>query len=92
MLRSTEVAPWKVTAAVIVAVALRARPGRRHLARAGDRDRLARWAGSLIVALASFAIYKEGVVRIDAGHLTVLFANAAVLWLAVGLRLAGGRA
>jgi hypothetical protein len=87
MLRSTDVAPWKVTAAVLVAIV----SGLALLAAAwigGYRDGRARWAGVAIVALASFAIYKEGVVRTDAGHLTLLFANAAVLWLAVGL---GGR-
>ena len=84
MLRSTDVAAWKVTGAVIVAIV----SGLVLIAAtwlSGGRDRLARWAGVVIVALVSFAIYKEGVVRIDAGHLTVLFANAAVLWLAVGL-------
>ena len=87
MLRSTDVAPWKVSAAVTVAIV----SGLALVAAAwfaGYRDRLARWAGVLIVALASFAIYKEGVVRTDAGHLTLLFANAAVLWVAVG---PGGR-
>ena len=87
MLRSTDVAPWKVTAAVIAAIG----SGLALVAAAwlwGGRDRAARWAGVAIAALVSFAIYKEGVVRVDAGHLTVLFANAAVVWVAVGL---GGR-
>jgi hypothetical protein len=87
MLRSTTVAPWKVTAAVVAAIG----SGLALVAAAwlwGGRDRATRWAGAVIAALVSFAIYKEGVVRIDAGHLTVLFANAAVVWIAVGL---GGR-
>jgi hypothetical protein len=87
MLRSTTVAPWKVTAAVVAAIG----SGLALVAAAwlwGGRDRATRWAGTVIAALVSFAIYKEGVVRIDAGHLTVLFANAAVVWIAVGL---GGR-
>jgi hypothetical protein len=87
MLRSTDVAPWKVTAAVIAAIA----SGLGLVAVAwwgGGRDRATRWAGVVIAALVSFAVYKEGVVRVDAGHLTVVFANAAVLWVAVGL---GGR-
>jgi len=87
MLRSTDVAPWKVTAAVIAAIG----SGLALVLAAwlwGGRDRATRWAGVVIAALVSFAIYKEGVVRVDAGHLTVLFANAAVLWVAVGL---GGR-
>jgi hypothetical protein len=84
MLRSTDVAPWKVTAAVIAAIG----SGLALVAAAwlwGGRDRATRWAGVAIAALVSFAIYKEGVVRVDAGHLTVLFANAAVVWIAVGL-------
>jgi hypothetical protein len=87
MLRSTDVAPWKVTMAVIAAIG----SGMGLVAAAwlwGGRDQATRWAGAVIAALVSFAIYKEGVVRVDAGHLTVVFANAAVLWLAVGL---GGR-
>jgi hypothetical protein len=83
MLRSTEVASWKVTAATLgaigVSVALVAVAWL-----APYRDRGGRWAGTLLVALAAFAIYKEGVVRVDAGHLTVYFANACVLWIAVG--------
>jgi hypothetical protein len=83
MLRSTEVAPWKVTAATLGAIAV-------SIALvvvawlAPYRDRRGRWAGTLLVVLAAFAIYKEGVVRVDAGHLTVYFANACVLWVAVG--------
>jgi hypothetical protein len=83
MLRSTDVAPWKVTAASLAAMVL-------TLAlvaaawRAPWRDRHGRWAGALLVALTAFAIYKEGIVRVDAGHLTVYFANAAILWVAVG--------
>lgn len=84
MLRQTNVAPWKVTAATLAATAVSI----ALLAAAwfaGYRDRVARWAGVVVVALATFAIYKEGVVRVDAGHLTLYFANACVLWLAVGL-------
>jgi hypothetical protein len=84
MLRQTNVAAWKVVAATLAAVGVSlALVGAAWLA--GYRDRAARWAGLVIVALASFAIYKEGVVRTDAGHLTLYFANACVLWLAVGL-------
>jgi hypothetical protein len=91
MLRSTDVAPWKVTAAVAAAtvsglalVAAAWFGGGRGDERGARPDRATRWAGVAIAALAYFEIYKEGVVRIDAGHLTVLFANAAVLWVAVG--------
>jgi hypothetical protein len=83
MLRSTEVAPWKVTVATLGAIAVSlALVAVAWLA--PYRDRRGRWAGTLLVALAAFAIYKEGVVRVDAGHLTVYFANACVLWIAVG--------
>lgn len=83
MLRSTEVAPWKVTAATLGAISISvALVVVAWLA--PYRDRRGRWAGTLLVALAAFAIYKEGVVRVDAGHLTVYFANACVLWIAVG--------
>ncbi|HEY2052567.1 MAG TPA: hypothetical protein VGH14_01380 [Solirubrobacterales bacterium] len=84
MLRSSDVAPWKVTAAVIAAIA----SGLAVVVAAwlwGGRDRATRWAGVVIAALVSFAIFKEGVVRVDAGHLTLLFANAAVLWVAIGM-------
>ncbi|MBS1843929.1 MAG: hypothetical protein JST53_05855 [Actinobacteria bacterium] len=87
MLRSTDVAPWKVTLAVIAAIG----SGLALVVAAwlwGGRDRATRWAGVAIAALVSFVVYKEGVVRVDAGHLTVLFGNAAVVWVAVGL---GGR-
>jgi hypothetical protein len=83
MLRSTDVAPWKVTAATVAMVASTlllvgaAWRGRY-------RDRLGRWTATIVVALVAFAIYKEGVVRVDAGHLTVYFANACILWVAVG--------
>jgi hypothetical protein len=97
MLRSTDVAPWKVTAAVFAAIGSGlALVGAAWLwggrgpddARGARPDRARHWAGVAIAALVYFGIYKEGVVRVDAGHLTVLFANAAVLWVAVGL---GGR-
>jgi hypothetical protein len=88
MLRSTEVASWKVTAATLGAIGVSlALVACAWLA--PYRDRRGRWAGTLLVALAAFAIYKEGVVRVDAGHLTVYFANACVLWIAVGF--AAGR-
>src|ERR1700753_901504 len=83
MLRSTEVASWKVTAATLRAIAVSiALVAVAWLA--PYRDRRGRWAGTLLVALAAFAIYKEGVVRVDAGHLTVYFANACRFWIAVG--------
>jgi hypothetical protein len=83
MLRSTDVAAWKVTAATLAAIALTVALVVAAW-RAPYRDRRGRWAGAVLVALAAFAIYKEGVVRVDAGHLTVYFANASILWVAVG--------
>lgn len=83
MLRSTEVAQWKVVAASLAAIVLSlALVAAAWLAPARDRRR--RVAAALLVAIATFAIYKEGVVRVDTGHLTVYFANACILWVAVG--------
>lgn len=82
MLREVDVAAWKVTvatlgaalvSAALVAAAARARPG----------DDRARWAAIALVALCAFAIFKQGVVRTDAGHLSLFFSAACVLWLAL---------
>jgi hypothetical protein len=87
MLRQTTVAPWKVTLAVAAGAVLSlGLLGAAWLG--GYRDRRARRAGVVVAALAAFAIYKEGVVRTDLAHITLLFANLCVLYLAVGL---GGR-
>ncbi|MGH2940373.1 MAG: hypothetical protein ACRDPE_19880 [Solirubrobacterales bacterium] len=83
MLRSTDVAAWKVAAASATAMALTVALVVAAW-RAPWRDERGRRAGALLVALAAFAVYKEGIVRVDAGHLTVYFANAAILWVAVG--------
>jgi hypothetical protein len=91
MLRSTDVAPWKVTAAVVAAIVSGLALVGAAWAGSRGRDRASRRARVAIAALVSFAIYKEGVVRIDAGHLTVLFADAAVLWVAVGAAAPGAR-
>lgn len=84
MLRQTDVPAWEVTAATLaaalVALGLVAVSwGARY------RDRRARWAAVALAALAAFAVFKEGVVRTDAGHLSLFFSNACVLWLAVSL-------
>jgi hypothetical protein len=83
MLRSTDVAAWKVAAASAAAMTLTVALVIAAW-QAPWRDNRSRWAGAVLVALAAFAIYKEGIVRVDAGHLTVYFANAAILWVAVG--------
>lgn len=49
-------------------------------------DGRARWCGVGIALIAGFAIYKEGVVRSDEGHMTVAMATMVALWLAVPLR------
>lgn len=82
MLREVDVAPWKVTFATIgaalITLALVA-----ACARAEFADRRARWAGALAMALVGFMVFKEGVVRTDAGHLNLYFATATLLWLAI---------
>jgi hypothetical protein len=82
MIREVDVAPWKVTAASIAAavttVALVA-----ACAAGRFRDRRALVAGAVLMALAGFAVFKEGVVRTDAGHLSLYFSTACVLWIAI---------
>jgi hypothetical protein len=82
MLRQQGIPAWKVTmatvAAAIVAVGLVAA---NALAR--YRDRRARWAGMALMGIAAFAVLKEGVVRPDAGHLSLFFSTACVLWIAI---------
>ena len=82
MLRQTEVAAWKV-------IAGDSRRGDRR-GRAGGRkrpgalpDRRARWAAIALMGIAAFAVFKEGVVRTDAGHLSLFFSTACVLWIAI---------
>jgi len=36
-----------------------------------------------LMALAAFTVFKEGVVRTDAGHLSLFFSTACVLWIAI---------
>lgn len=82
MLRDSEVASWKVTAATFAAVGI----SLGLLAASTQveyRDRRARnWAIGL-VALVAFVNFKEGVVRTDAGHLSLFFSTATVIWLAI---------
>ncbi len=82
MIREVDVAPWKVTAASIAAalttVALVA-----ACAAGRFRDRRALLAGAGLMALAAFTVFKEGVVRTDAGHLSLYFSTACVLWIAI---------
>jgi len=82
MIRETEVPQWKVIAATlgaaIVMVGLVVAS-----ARARFPDNRARWAATVLMAIAAFAVFKEGVVRTDAGHLSLYFSTACVLWIAI---------
>lgn len=85
MMRVVDVAPWKVTAATIVAAALSLTIV-VVTARLPFRDRRARNFAIALVAICSFAIYKEGVVRADAGHLSLYFSSACILWIGLPWR------
>jgi hypothetical protein len=82
MVRETEVPQWKVIAATIgaaiVTVGLVVAS-----ARARFPDSRARWAATGLMGIAAFAVFKEGVVRTDAPHLTLFFSTACVLWIAI---------
>lgn len=90
MLRKVDVPAWKVTLAtlaaagitiaLVVAAALAPRAQRR-----------ARAAAAALVALAGFTLFKEGVVRTDASHLTLYFSSACLLWIALPWRPGAGR-
>lgn len=82
MIASPDVADWKVTAATaaaaVVAIALVVAS-----TRGSYRDNRARWWGVGLIALAAFTVFKEGVVRTDAGHLSLFFSTACILWIAI---------
>jgi hypothetical protein len=82
MIREVDVAPWKVTVASIAAagisIGLVAACGVGRF-----RDRRAHWAAAALMGIASFTIFKEGMVRADAGHLSLFFSAACVLWIAI---------
>ena len=82
MIREVDVAPWKVTAASIAAAAIAA--GLVAACGAGRfRDRRARRAAAALMGIAAFTVFKEGVVRTDAGHLSLFFSAACILWVAI---------
>jgi hypothetical protein len=82
MLRQVDVPGWKVTMATIAAAIVTA--GLVLASTRGlYRDGRARWAGAALMALAAFVVFKEGVVRTDAGHLSLYFSTACVLWIAI---------
>ncbi len=82
MVTTTDVEPWQVTVATIaaagVALALVAAS-----TQVSYRDARARWCGIALIALAAFTAFKEGVVRTDAGHLSLFFSTACVVWIAI---------
>lgn len=82
MVTTTDVPPWQVTVATIaaagVAVGLIAAS-----TQASYRDTWARWCGIALIGLAAFTVFKEGVVRTDAGHLSLFFSTAAIVWIAI---------
>lgn len=93
MLREVDVAAWKVTGATLgaalVSIALVGAAARgslfAHRPHEEPRavDARASWAAIALVALCAFAIFKQGVVRTDAAHLSLFFSAACVLWLAL---------
>ncbi len=85
MMRLGDIAPWKVTAATIAAAAVSIAVVVAAF-RLPFRDRRARWCGIALVAIGTFALYKEGVVRTDAGHLSLFFASACILWIGLPWR------
>lgn len=48
---------------------------------AGYRDQRARWFGTATAALMAFVLFKEGVVRMDAAHLSIFFSTMVLSWL-----------
>jgi hypothetical protein len=82
MISSTDVAPWQVVAATAAAVGVTI-----ALVVASWRgsypDARARWCGVVLMALAAFTVFKEGVVRTDAGHLSLFFSTACILWISI---------
>jgi hypothetical protein len=80
MMRSVDVAAWKVTLATVTAILLSL--GIVVLAaRLPNGNRRARWCGVLLVAATTLTIYKEGVVRPDASHLSIFFSSACIVWI-----------
>lgn len=82
MITTTDVPAWQVTvataAAVFTAIALVAASSQGTY-----RDSRARWAAVALMALAAFTVFKEGVVRTDAGHLSLFFSSACILWISI---------
>lgn len=88
MMRLVDVPAWKVTLATIAAIGLSLAIV-AVVARLPFRNRRTRWCAILLTAISVFALYKEGVVRTDAGHLSLYFSSACILW--IGLPWQGTR-
>lgn len=69
---------WQAPVALIVLVALIAAS-----AAGAYREARARGCAVVVVALAAFVVFKEGVVRLEPNHVAIYFASAAMLWLAI---------
>jgi hypothetical protein len=80
MMRLVDVPSWQVTLATIAAAALSLALV-VIVARLPFRDRRSRWCAVALVAVSAFALYKEGVVRPDAGHLSLYFSSTCLLWI-----------
>jgi hypothetical protein len=80
MMRLVDVPSWKVTLATVAAAGLSLALV-VIVARLPFRDRRTRWCAVLLVAASAFALYKEGVVRPDAGHLSLYFSSACIIWI-----------
>ncbi len=82
MVTTTDVPAWQVTAATIAAAGVAI--GLILASTQGSyRDARSRWCGIGMMALAAFTVFKEGVVRTDAGHLSLFFSTACILWIAI---------
>jgi len=82
MISEPDVADWKVVAASIAAAVASVVVVAGCLL-GSYRDRRARWAGVGLTAIVTFSLFKEGVVRTDAGHLSLFFSSATVVWIAI---------
>jgi hypothetical protein len=69
---------WEAPAAVVVLVGVVC-----GAAAASYRDPLARWCAAALIALAGFAVFKQGIVRFEINHVGYLFSTACAMWLAI---------
>ncbi len=86
MVREIEVAPWKVKLATVAAALISIGLVAACATQGRFRDSRARWCAAALMGVAGFVTFKEGVVRTDAGHLSLYFATACLLWIAIPWR------